>query len=117
MVFQLRFFVVVAVVIGGCVAVAESKDRAGNVFNVMHFGAVGDGVVKDTEAIRKAVAALKFAGQGTLLFPSGKHFLTAPFNLTSHCTVFIEKGASILGSVDKDDWPRIQSIFFVEIPF
>ena len=102
--------IVWAVVIGGgCVAhvVAEPRERAGGVFNVVHFGAVGDGTTKDTRAIRKAVAALKVAGNGTLLFPSGKHFLTAPFNLTSHCTVFIEKGARILGSTNKDDWPRL----------
>ena len=102
-----RSFILGVLFVGLCCTGNAFKDRGGNVFNVMDFGAVGDGVTKDTEAIKKAIAAVKGAGEGVVLFPSGKRFLTAPVNLTSHCTVFVEKDAVILGSMDKEDWPMI----------
>ncbi len=39
------------------------------VFNVVDYGAVGNGVVDDTAAIRRAAAALQAAGGGTIFFP------------------------------------------------
>jgi polygalacturonase len=81
-----------------------------NVFDVTDFGARGDGVTKDTFAIAGAVAAVAAAGEGTILFPSGKQFLTAPFNLTSHCTIFIASGASIVGSKEMADYPVIAAL-------
>lgn len=47
------------------------------VVSVKDFGAVGDGVTNDTAAILLAVAALKAAGGGTLLFPAGTYLITA----------------------------------------
>jgi len=45
------------------------------VFNVRHFGAVGDGSTSDTTAIRAAAAALSAAGSGVLLFPAGNYLV------------------------------------------
>ena len=84
--------------------------RAGDTFNVMDYGAVGDGIHKDTAAIVAAVAAVAAAGSGTVLFPSGGRFLTGPFNMTSHCTLYIDANATLLGSTDKDDWPMIPAL-------
>eukprot|EP01043_Picozoa_sp_COSAG02_P036941 COSAG02_NODE_2741_length_8123_cov_5.360793_6_plen_219_part_00 len=81
-----------------------------HVFNVVGFGAVGDGVTKDTKAVEKAVAAVKEAGAGTVYFPSGGRFLVAPFNLTSHCTVYIDAGASLVASPVPSDWPLIPAL-------
>lgn len=81
-----------------------------HVFNVVGFGAVGDGVTKDTAAVEKAVAAVKEAGAGTVYFPSGGRFLIAPFNLTSHCTVYIDAGASLVASPVPSDWPLIPAL-------
>ena len=78
----------------------------GFVANVKDYGAVGDGVTKDTAAIVKAVAAIAGAGGGELYFPDGQ-WLTAPFNLTSHCRVYLEHDATLLGSTDFSDWPVI----------
>ena len=89
--------------------VSERTGRA-HMFNVMDFGAVGDGVTKDTAAIVKAVDAVTAAGEGAILFPSGGRFLTAPFNVTSHCTLFIDANATLLGSTDFDDWPLIPAL-------
>lgn len=81
-----------------------------NVYNVAQFGAVGDGTTKDTAAVEKAIAAVKAAGAGTVYFPSGGRFLVAPFNLTSHCTVYIDAGASLIASPLPLDWPLIPAL-------
>jgi len=81
----------------------------GQTFNVLDYGAKGDGVTKDTAAIVKAVAAIEFAKGGVLYFPEGK-YLTAPFNLTSNIIVHVSPTASILGSNDLYDWPVIPAL-------
>lgn len=61
---------------------------------------MGDGKTSNTDAFKKAVAELaKFEkqGGGMLVVPPGK-WLTAPFNLTSHFTLFLEQDAVILAS-------------------
>jgi hypothetical protein len=45
------------------------------VVSVKDFGAVGDGVTDDYNAIKNAVAALQAAGSGTLFFPKGTYFI------------------------------------------
>lgn len=69
------------------------------VFNLTDFGAVGDGVTANTEAFERAVAEIgKLArrGGGQLNVQPGR-WLTAPFNLTSHMTLFLDDGAVIVG--------------------
>lgn len=53
-----------------------------NTFNVMNYGAVGDGVTDDQGAIVNADAAAAAAG-GVLYFPGGKTFLVDGLLLTS----------------------------------
>lgn len=68
-------------------------------FNLTDFGAVGDGITVNTEAFERAVSAIsKFGkrGGGQLNVPPGR-WLTAPFNLTSHMTLFLAEDAVILG--------------------
>ena len=90
-------------------SLAERKSRAA-VFNVLDFGAVGDGITKDTAAVTKAVAAVAAAGSGTILFPGGRRFLVAPFNLTSHCTLYMDRNSTLLASDDPHDWPLIAAL-------
>lgn len=69
------------------------------VFNLRDFGAVGDGRTLNTEAFEHAVAAIAELGKrggGQLDVPAGL-WLTAPFNLTSHMTLFLAEDAVILG--------------------
>lgn len=68
-------------------------------FNLTDFGGVGDGVTLNTEAFERAVAfisKLRKKGGGQLNVQAGV-WLTAPFNLTSHMTLFLAEGAVILG--------------------
>jgi len=76
------------------------------VFNVKDYGAKGDGKTKDTNAIVKVIENIRVEGHGTLFFPPGV-YLTAPFNLTSNIEVSVAHNATILGSLDLDDYPVI----------
>lgn len=67
-------------------------------FNLTDFGGVGDGVTLNTEAFQRAVYAISKLGKkggGQLNVPPGR-WLTAPFNLTSHMTLFLADDAEIL---------------------
>ncbi|CAN6223442.1 unnamed protein product [Urochloa humidicola] len=73
------------------------------------FGGVGDGTSSNTEAFRSAVEHLsQYSGDGggMLYVPAGK-WLTGPFNLTSHFTLFLHSDAVILGSQNISEWPVI----------
>lgn len=68
--------------------------------SILEFGAVGDGKTLNTIAFQNAIFYLKsFADKGgaQLYVPPG-NWLTGSFNLTSHLTLFLEKGAVIIGS-------------------
>ncbi|RCV19801.1 hypothetical protein SEVIR_4G004900v4 [Setaria viridis] len=75
------------------------------------FGGVGDGTTSNTAAFRSAVDHLsQYSGEGgggaMLYVPAGK-WLTGPFNLTSHFTLFLHSDAVILGSQNISEWPVI----------
>ncbi|KAJ6382006.1 hypothetical protein OIU77_030622 [Salix suchowensis] len=81
-------------------------------FNLTDFGAVGDGVTVNTEAFERAVSAiskLSKRGGGQLNVPPGR-WLTAPFNLTSHMTLFLAEDAVILGIQDEKYWPLMPAL-------
>lgn len=68
--------------------------------SILEFGAVGDGKTLNTVAFQNAVFYVKsFADKGgaQLYVPSGR-WLTGSFNLTSHLTLFLERGATIIAS-------------------
>ncbi|GFZ07913.1 pectin lyase-like superfamily protein [Actinidia rufa] len=73
-------------------------------FNLSDFGALGDGVTVNTEAFERAVSEIKRRGGGQLNVEAG-FWLTAPFNLTSHMTLFLTENAVILGIDDEKYWP------------
>ncbi|XP_073276791.1 probable polygalacturonase [Primulina huaijiensis] len=78
-------------------------------FNLTDFGAVGDGVTVNTAAFERAVVAISKLGKrggGQLNVPPG-YWLTAPFNLTSHMTLFLAEDAVILGIDDERYWPLL----------
>jgi hypothetical protein len=75
---------VVALAVAGLLALPVSPvpafgetggTSASAVFNVRDFGATGDGVTDDAQAIRDTVAAAKAAGGGTVYLPAGTYIL------------------------------------------
>ncbi|XP_010548972.1 PREDICTED: probable polygalacturonase [Tarenaya hassleriana] len=80
--------------------------------SISEFGAVGDGKTLNTVAFQNAVFYLKsFADKGgaQLYVPPGK-WLTGSFNLTSHLTLFLDKGAVILASPDPSHWDIVDPL-------
>jgi len=77
----------------------ESPKLRPVVFNLTEFGGVGDCVTLNTKAFESAISVIsKFRNKGgaQLNVPPGL-WLTAPFNLTSHMTLFLAHGAVIHG--------------------
>uniref|UniRef100_A0A453KUH8 Polygalacturonase n=1 Tax=Aegilops tauschii subsp. strangulata TaxID=200361 RepID=A0A453KUH8_AEGTS len=79
------------------------------VYDLREFGGVGDGRTLNTAAFEAAVAAISERGGGRLTVPAGR-WLTAPFNLTSHMTLFLAAGAEILGVQDERYWPLMSPL-------
>lgn len=78
------------------------------VFNVREYGAVGNGETLDTPAINKAIEQCAEAGGGQVLLPPGK-YLSGTVHLKSHVTLFLEAGATLIGTpdLDKYQYPKI----------
>jgi hypothetical protein len=73
-------------------------------FNVLDYGAAGDGKTINTAAFRKAVRAAAGKG-GTVYVPPGT-FVTGTIRLESCITLELAQGAQILGSPDLADYTR-----------
>jgi polygalacturonase len=95
-------------VLAACTALAlEAKSEA--VFDVMTYGAKGDGETDDSVAIAKAYAACRAHGGGGLTkvvrFASGRVFRSGPVELAcNHTTTLIEEGAVLMARGTTDGW-------------
>jgi polygalacturonase len=83
----------------------QNEDKKAADFNVYDYGAKGDGVTNDHDAIQKAIDACQGTG-GTVVFTEGK-FLTGQLMLGSDMTLKIDSSATILGiqSDSEEDYP------------
>jgi polygalacturonase len=78
-------------------------------FNIVDFGAVGDGTTKNTAAFARAVAAAKEAGGGQIFVPAGT-WLTGPIQITDDdgscdgINLHVDAGAEILFSTELADY-------------
>jgi polygalacturonase len=75
--------------------------------NVHDFGATGDGVTKDTNALQMAIDRCWVLGGGEVVVPTG-NYLTGALALRSNAILRLEKDASIVGSPDLADYPVSQ---------
>ena len=57
----------------------------------------------DTPAIHKAIEACSAAGGGQVLLPPGR-YLSGTVHLKSHVTLFLEAGATLVGTPDLDQY-------------
>ncbi|HEY1663587.1 MAG TPA: glycosyl hydrolase family 28 protein [Verrucomicrobiae bacterium] len=72
-------------------------------FNIVKYGAVGDGVATNTAAIQAALDAASAAGGGTVELPSGI-YLSGPLHLASGINFHLDAGA-ILEMLPLDKYP------------
>jgi len=73
-------------------------------FNVIDYGAVGDGTTLCTKAIQKAVDGCSSAGGGTVYIPAGRYLSGAIF-LMNNVTLNISEGATLLASKNFEHFP------------
>ena len=94
--------------------VIGSHAEAPGVFNVLDFGARGDGTNNDTVAIQKAIDACAAQGGGQVWLPSGKTFLTGALVLHSGIDFHLANGAVLKGSANWRDYGHPGALLFAK---
>lgn len=82
-------------------------------FNIVDYGAVGDGETLNTVSIQAALAACEAAGGGTVLIPAGR-FVSGSLFLPANTTLHLGAGAYLLGSTRLEDYPLDEFAWSVE---
>src|ERR1700677_1158357 len=78
-------------------------------YNILDFGAISDGKTLNTTFINNAIDACTSAGGGMIYVPPG-NYLTGTVILKSNVTLYLEAGATLLGSQNIRDYlPQPQS--------
>lgn len=75
-------------------------------YSIVSFGAIADGMTKNTKAFADAIAAVSAKGGGRVVVPAG-HWLTGPIRLESNIELHLETGALVVFSPDFDDYPIV----------
>lgn len=96
-------------VLGGMMAnpPVEAQQTGGkkslSFFNIRDFGAVNDGTRLTSAAINQAIGMCHASGGGTVYVPAGI-YLCGTVELKSNVTLFLEAGATLLGSKKLADY-------------
>ena len=89
-------------------SLAEKSQRFKNdiiEFDVLKFGAVGDGKTLDTKAFQKAIDAAAEVGKNARVFvPSGHKYLIGTIELKSNLDFHLEGNAELLVSTNRADY-------------
>jgi len=83
------------------IEISHKTKKQGKIFNILEYGANGNGLVKNTEAIQMAINAC--TPGGTVYIPAGI-FLSGALFMKSDMTLYIDKGGVLKGSTDPDDY-------------
>ncbi|HWB92116.1 MAG TPA: glycoside hydrolase family 28 protein [Puia sp.] len=79
-------------------------------FNILKYGAVGDGITLDTKAINAAIDACSKKGGGVVLVPGGL-WLTGPLVMKNNVNLSIRADALLLFTRDFDQYPLVKSYY------
>ncbi|RNI22076.1 glycoside hydrolase family 28 protein [Rufibacter latericius] len=77
---------------------------------ITKYGAVGDGITKNTQAFEQAINDVAAKGGGHVIIPRGL-WLTGPIVLKSNIDLHAEAGAMVVFSRDFDDYPVVKTSF------
>lgn len=73
-------------------------------YNVLDYGAIGNGTTLDTQAIQAAIDACASAGGGRVIIPAGMRFLSGTLWIKPQVELHIERGAVLQASGDIRDY-------------
>ena len=73
-------------------------------FNILDYGAKGDGTTLNTKSIQSAIDDCANGGGGMVYFPPGK-YVSGTLFLKSYITIFLDAGAVLMGSKNLEDYP------------
>lgn len=79
-------------------------------FVITDYGAVGNGIYINTQAIAKAIEDCSSSGGGRVIIPPGV-WLTGPITLKSNVNLHLERGAVVVFSADFNHYPIVMSYF------
>ncbi|WP_192820340.1 glycoside hydrolase family 28 protein [Rufibacter sp. LB8] len=77
---------------------------------ITKYGAVPDGITKNTQAFERAIADVAAKGGGRVVIPRGL-WLTGPIVMKSNINLHAEAGSMVIFSRDFDDYPLIKTSF------
>lgn len=84
------------------------SSASGSVYDVTAFGAKGNSVTPDTEAIQQAIDKCSANGGGTVFFPAGT-YLSGSICLKNNIHLYLDNGATLLCSTDVSLFPLQKS--------
>lgn len=85
-------------------------DNPSGRYSIKNFGAVGDGETLNTIAIQNAVDECAENGGGIVYFPPGR-YLSGTIILRDKVVLNIGKEATLLGSTNLEDYPKINTAY------
>lgn len=84
-----------------CLSMMISCGHSGTDYNICDYGAEGDSLTDNAEAIQKAIDACSKAGGGRVVIPSDGVFMTGPFEVKSNVDLHLEANAKLLANPDE----------------
>ena len=78
-------------------------DDSVKIFNILDYGATGDGLTLNTDAINRAIETCFNAGGGRVIVPEG-NYITGTIILKSNITLVLEENSTITGAPDLDNY-------------
>ena len=89
---------------------AFTGQSAGAEYNVLKFGAIGDGKSFDTAGIQRAIDTAADRGGGRVIIPGGKRFLVGALNLKSGIELHLADDALLLASTVPADYGTLDGV-------
>lgn len=75
-------------------------------YTIFDYGACGDGLNDDTEALQRAIDTCSSDGGGQIIFPAGSVCISGPLELRSHIHLYFENNAVLKASTDNSLYTR-----------
>lgn len=85
----MKRFIIIIFLFTAMVSFGQTSGNNPRVFNVKNFGAKGDGVTDDTQAIQAAINAANASGGGRITGPNGVYIIAGAINATYNSQLFI----------------------------